>query len=35
MGVSEARYQIRIGALQPFGVDAAQAIAVLAPEAAA
>jgi hypothetical protein len=34
-GVAEARYQLRIGALQPFGVDSAHALAVLASEGAA
>ena len=31
VGVAEARYQLRVSALQPYRVDAAQALAVLAP----
>ncbi|WP_419729200.1 PD-(D/E)XK motif protein [Lichenicola sp.] len=31
IGVAEARYQLRVGALQPYRVEAAQALAVLAP----
>lgn len=34
VGVAEARYQLRVGALQPFRIDAAQALAVLAPSEA-
>jgi hypothetical protein len=35
IGVAEARYQIRIPALQPFRIDAGQALAVLASEVTA